>query len=169
LGVCLSATVIITILQNKDTDIVFQWPWSPDHREFKKLVPEGEPTGPSNVILRLVATDPRTGQQLRHFREVDNSDPNDYFSVTPDTGKASSQEKVLSGLAALNNKGHNIWCLADFSRIWSKVIELIDFTNNCIAYLSVIELVDIYVLTFFSYAVCIYGDKSECVGIWMCG
>jgi len=60
------------------------------------------------VILRLVATDPRTGQQLRHFREVDNSDPNDYFSVTPDTGKASSQEKVLSGLAALNNKGHNI-------------------------------------------------------------
>lgn len=91
LGVSLPATVIITIRQTTDGDIVFQKPWSADNPEFSLTVPEEEPTGPSNVILRLVATDPRTGQQLRNYREVDSSDPNDYFSVKTDTGEGLFQ------------------------------------------------------------------------------
>ena len=64
---------------------MFQLPWTPDSPQFNLKVPEEEPTGPSNVILRLVATDPRAGQ-LSQFVEVAGSDPNNYFSVKHDTG-----------------------------------------------------------------------------------
>jgi hypothetical protein len=79
-----AAKVIVTINTEADQSLQFGPPWSPSSPVIPITVSEEIPIG--TKIKTLEATDPQTNEPVRNFRIVDGTDPDQYFSIDPNTG-----------------------------------------------------------------------------------
>lgn len=81
---CIAAQVLVIINSDSDDNLQFGPPWSPSNPILPVTINEEIPIG--SKITTLIASDPETGELIKNFREVEGTDPQNYFSVNPTTG-----------------------------------------------------------------------------------
>ncbi|KAF2368301.1 Cadherin [Trinorchestia longiramus] len=87
-----SAEVTIYIQAFSDKNPIFSAPWTPSHPRLTIELKEEEPL--HKPVFAVTAKDPVSGQPVRRYEKVQDSDPEDVFAVAPITGQVSLNRRV---------------------------------------------------------------------------
>lgn len=80
--------VTVYIRAHGEMNPVFSAPWSQSNPVIEITVPEESLIG--STLLTLSARDPLTHAIVTHFEKIPGSDPDNYVSVSPVSGKSVS-------------------------------------------------------------------------------